>query len=75
MHFFHPVFCRAEDLITTPLTNILSVPLISKYMTDNNNETELRQTDSNLWSSGSSLVMSMLLFFVPQTCLYFSNNI
>lgn len=31
---FHPVFSRAEDLITSPLTNFPSVPFISKYLTD-----------------------------------------
>lgn len=71
MHFFHPVFSGAEDLIITPLSNIPSFPFILKYLTDYYNETKLRQIASSLSLSGSLLVMSLLLFFTCQPCLFF----
>ena len=78
MHFFHPVFSRAEDLIMTPLSNIPSVPFILKYLTDYYNETKLRQIASSLCLSGSLLVMCQLLFSATQLCFFpyrCSNNI
>lgn len=75
MHFFHPVFSRAEDLTTAPLPNIFSVPFISKYLTDLYNETELREIALDLlliWQFASYVPASV---FCPSDLSIFSYQV